>query len=131
MPGGRPSKYTPELLAKARHYLDFYQEYGDQIPSHAGLSVELGVNRSTIYEWAKDPNKQEFSDIFAEILSTQERVLVAKGLSGDFNSAITKLVLGKHGYHEKQDQTVSGPNGGPQEHKWTVEVIDATPPDSE
>ena len=30
------------------------------------------------------------------------------GLKGDFNSTITKLVLGKHGYHDKQDVGLTG-----------------------
>ena len=30
-----------------------------------------------------------------------------------FDSGLTKLVLGKHGYHDKMDNTHSGPNGGP------------------
>ena len=29
------------------------------------------------------------------------------GLNNTFNSAITKLVLGKHGYHEKMDQDIT------------------------
>jgi len=31
---------------------------------------------------------------------------VNKGLNNTFNSAITKLVLGKHGFHDKMDQDI-------------------------
>jgi hypothetical protein len=41
-------------------------------------------------------------------LSTQERILVSKGLKGEFNSNIAKLALGKHGYTDKQDVTSDG-----------------------
>ena len=54
-----------------------------------------------MYAWEKE--HKEFSYILADIKAKQEKVLISKGLSGDFNSAITKLVLGKHGYHDKQD----------------------------
>ena len=33
----------------------------------------------------------------------QRLVLLNKGLTGEFNSNITKLVLGKHGFHDKRE----------------------------
>ena len=59
-----------------------------------------------MYKW--EAENKEFSDILADIKAKQESVLINKGLSGDFNSAITKLVLGKHGYHDKQDMDLKG-----------------------
>ena len=32
---------------------------------------------------------------------------LANGLNNTFNSAITKLVLGKHGYHDKMEQDIT------------------------
>jgi hypothetical protein len=34
----------------------------------------------------------------------QERTLLNGGLGKDFNPVITKLVLGKHGYSDKQEE---------------------------
>jgi len=104
MSGGRPTKYTDELVEKAKAYLTDYIMYEDMIPSIASLSLVLGVDRSTLYAWEKE--HVEFSYILADIKAKQEKVLISKGLSGDFNSTITKLVLGKHGYHDKQDMDV-------------------------
>jgi hypothetical protein len=104
----RPTDYTPALLKKAKEYLANYEELGDAIPSIAGLAVELQVSRDTIYDWRKHEDKKEFSDILQDILSTQERILVSKGLKGEFNSNIAKLALGKHGYTDKQDVTSDG-----------------------
>lgn len=104
---GRPTKYTPELLQQAHEYVTSYTNHGHVIPSIGGLSIVLKVMRSTLYEWAKHKNKKEFSDILGEIITTQELVLLNKGLNGDFNSNITKLVLGKHGYHEKRDENLN------------------------
>lgn len=120
----RPTKYNSKLVEKARNYLDDYQQYEHVIPSTAGLAVVLGVSRETLYAWGRE--KTEFSDILCNIQAKQESVLINNGLQGTFNSAITKLVLGKHGYHEKQDQHLSGANGGPVESKWTVEFVNAS-----
>lgn len=68
----------------------------------------MGVSRSTIYRWTREPGKEEFRDMLERILGAQELVLWNKGLTGEFNPAITKLLLGKHGYHDKQDHTHSG-----------------------
>ena len=103
----RPTKYKPELIEKAYLYLEKYEEYGDTIPSVAGLAVLLEVRRETLHVWAKEEGKEEFSNILATLLAKQERVLMNKGLSGEFNSNITKLVLGKHGYHDKVDNQTS------------------------
>ena len=110
---GRPTDYSPELVAKASEYLDKYEEQGDMIPSVVGLCKYIGRSRACIYRWAEQEDKKEFSDILDDINETQSRVLINKGLSGDFNSNITKLVLGKHGYHDKQDSTLSAPDGSP------------------
>lgn len=103
MPTGRPTDYNASILEKANNYLINYKDEGDVIPSIAGLAVVLKIARSTIYDWAKQEEKKAFSDILDDILSKQEQVLMNKGLTGEFNSNITKLALGKHGYHDKQE----------------------------
>ncbi len=100
---GRPSKYGPDTLEKARNYLINWKSLGDKIPSNAGLACELGVCRDTVNQWCKEEDKVDFSDIVKEIQVKQERELVNNGLDSTFNSNITKLVLNKHGYHEKQE----------------------------
>lgn len=107
MAGGRPTDYSGEILTKTADYIVNYEQKGDAVPSVAGLSIELGIARSTIYEWAKDENKKEFSDMLGAILSTQERKLLGKGLKGEFNATIVKLMLAKHGYVEKTEQDLT------------------------
>lgn len=111
--GGRPTYYSDETVRKAKEYLQDYQSYGDAVPSVAGLSIALERSRSTLYEWAKDADKKEFSDILEQINATQEKTALSKGLTGDFNSTIVKLLLGKHGYHDKVDQELTGKGGEP------------------
>jgi len=101
---GRPTKYNTALLEKAQHYLDNYGEYGDIIPSLAGLALVLGLSRETLRLWSKDEDKKEFFGILERINQKQECVLINNGLNGTFNSNIAKLVLGKHGYQDRQQQ---------------------------
>ena len=101
----RPTKYNTALLEKAQHYLDNYEEYEEVIPSAVGLALVLDITRATLYAWAKDDNKKKvFSHILDNINKKQEQVLLKNGLNNKFNSNITKLVLGKHGYHDRPQQ---------------------------
>lgn len=106
---GRPTKLTDELLAKAEDYVANYESYGDPVPTAVGLALEIGVSRSTCYEWAKEDGR--FSDIFTRVEETQERGLVRGGLEGSYNPAITKMMLTKHGYSDKLEQDHSSKDG--------------------
>ena len=84
----------------------------DAIPTVAGLAICLGVRRETVWAWAKDADKKEFSNIVGDLQATQEKVLLSNGLKGFFNSTIAKLILSsKHGYAERTEHT--GANGTP------------------
>jgi hypothetical protein len=112
----RPTKYNKELLEKARLYLN---EYTTAIPSIVGLAQHLGVSRASLYNWGDE--QPEFLDILDNINQQQELVLLDKGLTGDFNAAITKLALGKHGYSEKSEREITGKDGGAIEIKaWEI-----------
>lgn len=100
----RPTKYRQEIATKAWHYLDNFEEYGDIIPSIVGLAQVLELSRETLRLWSKDEGKEEFFGILEHINTVQECVLVNNGLTGKFNPTITKLLLGKHGYHNRPRQ---------------------------
>jgi len=115
MSGGRPSSWTEEIQQDAWDYANGgWEKAGDMIPSAVGLCIAINLPKSTLYDWSKQDDKQ-FSDILGLINAKQQNVLINKGLSGDFNSNIAKLVLGKHGFHDKTDSTHSGADGGPME----------------
>ena len=40
-------------------------------------------------------------------------MLLNKGLAGEFNATIAKLLLANHGYSDRQQHEVSGPEGAP------------------
>ena len=103
---GRPTKYSQEMIDKAREYLVKHKEYGDLVPSAVGLACALDVSRRVLYKWAEE--NEQFMHILDEVQTAQEKQLLSGGLGGEFNSAIVKLMLGKHGYSDKQETAVSG-----------------------
>lgn len=111
---GRPSLFNQGMIDKAKEYVSFFQEHKSQeevendvevIPSIAGLSLFLGVSRSTVYEWAKQ--SEEFSNTLDDLLGTQEVSLLNGGLRGRFNAQISKLALANHGYSDKQEVSMT------------------------
>lgn len=110
---GRPTKYSEELLEAARSYLDNYEAAGDVVPTVVGLACELGIAKSTCYDWAAQEDKAEFSDILTRIENTQERLLLSGSLKGEMEKIISKMMLSKHGWVEKSETrafnvTISG-----------------------
>ncbi len=95
----RPTLLDDDMIEKSWDYLDTHTT---AIPTIAGLALRLSVARSTVYEWAKDKDS-EFSDIYEQLMAKQEERLIDGGLKQDFNSPMTKLMLGKHGYSDKQE----------------------------
>lgn len=140
---GRPKKYTPKLLEKAKEYLDEAQDEEVQqtvglsakgtelyknklnvkLPSIEGLARYLGVNRDSLYQWEKE--HEEFSDILDSVRAEQAERLINNGLSGDYNPTITKLMLTKHGYSEKVETDVTS-GGQPIQLQWSSQS--PTPP---
>lgn len=98
---GRPTKLNKATITKAKSYLESeYIQAGDIVPSVAGLAHYLGLSRSTLYEYKAQ--NAEFSDTLERLATSQERLLLNGGLTGNFNATITKLMLSNHGYSEKQ-----------------------------
>lgn len=113
----RPTILTEELKERARLYIEqcedeeteYHKTRGEKsdgyerivkvkLPSIEGLALYIDVARSTLYLW-KDVD-QEFSDIIDKLQEKQANMLINKGLSGDYNPTIAKVLLTKHGYRE-------------------------------
>ncbi len=120
----RPTEYNEEKLALAQQYLDGgWETDGDAVPQIAGLAIAMGIDRTTAYDWVSHEDKVAFSHIFTRVLSLQERGLVNKGLTGDFNPAVTKMMLTKHGYSDKQETQLTGADGGPVQTSATFQFV--------
>jgi hypothetical protein len=108
MAGGRPTEWSEELETKAWLYVEEYSDiHGHAFPSVVGLCKVIERGKSTIYDWVRD-KKGQFSDIVEAINEEQELVTFNKSMTGDYNSTMAKLLLTKHGYSDKQDNTHSG-----------------------
>lgn len=119
--GGRPTKYDDTMVGKTYEYINscvdeieiFDKTVGDKsntyerilktnIPTVAGLAIHLGVNKTTLYEWSKE--YKEFSNALDDLSAIQENKLLNGGVSGSYNSTISKLILSSnHGYKEKSE----------------------------
>ena len=121
MAGGRPTKYNDEALATAKDYIVNYEEYGDLVPTIAGLACELGVARETVHAWVKDEDKLEFSHTIKGLLSAQERKLINGSLGNSLNPMIAKLLLSGHGHSEKQEINHQSTDGSMSPKAYTQE----------
>ena len=107
---GRPTKLTEEIIKQAENYIaGDWEKLKHVMPSAVGLAKVIGVSKKTLYNWAD--NNDDFLHILAELNTEQEFTLLNKGLSGEFNTAITKLVLTKHDYSDKVAQDVTSSDG--------------------
>jgi hypothetical protein len=91
-----------EMLELGQEYLhkQGYINNGEVIPSVAGLALYANCSRSSLYNYAS--SSEEFKDMLELIKTRQEVELINKGLKGEFNASIAKLMLANHGYSEKQ-----------------------------
>lgn len=108
--GGRPTKLNDDVILKTTHYIENHQDYGDVVPTVEGLAYELHVNKSTLYRWAED--NEAFCNVFDRLKMAQGKKLLNGGLTSDLNATITKLMLTKHDYSDKQGVDVT--SGGEQ-----------------
>ena len=116
----RPTKYDEQILKDTQSYIDACNDTYDNvgtdeniklvfnvnIPTIEGLALKLKLNKDTIYSWRKE--HEEFSDLIEDLLAKQANALVNKGLNGQYNPTIAKVLLTKHGYREGTDVTTQG-----------------------
>lgn len=141
-PGGRPTKYSLDMVKKAEEYLalcideveDYHATRGEKsdsykrilnvnLPTIEGLALHLGIRKDTVFEWEKI--HEEFSDFMVKLRNKQADVLQRKGLSGDYNPVIAKVLLTKHGYRD--ENAMVGKDGGAVKIQFDPAFNDATP----
>jgi hypothetical protein len=101
---GRPFKFTPEeALERARWYLENHTQEDDLVPTVAGLAVYLKCSKSVLYEYQKHPDYAELTDVMAELMTKQHKMLTSGGLGGRFHPVVTRIMLSKHGDIERRE----------------------------
>ena len=109
---GRPTKYSEEILDKAVEYVALFFEGGiipedEVMPSIEGLALYLEISRPTIYDWAAQDDKEEFSYIVEKLRAKQGLILLTGVLTKKLDSSMGKAILSKHGYSEKTEQDIT------------------------
>ncbi len=97
MPAGRPDTIDDSYVKRAEEYAaGAWQTDGRVVPTIEGLAIYLDIARETCYR------APELSHTLEKIQRLQSDLVVNKGLTGEFNANIGKLILSaKHGYVEK------------------------------
>ena len=101
-PGGRPTKYKPDVFKKIEQYMQMCGKEQMALPSIEGLAVYLDISKDTIYEWGK--KYKEFSDAVKRIADKQKIQLMDDGMYGgkEINAAMAIFLLKvNHGMNEK------------------------------
>lgn len=121
--GGRPSEFKENYIDKVDDYLELCEDieydwtrsdgvkstsYEHRIkvklPTIEGFAIFLGVSKKSLYNWAE--SYPQFLHALEKIEVEQKNRLIEKGLSGDYNPTIAKLILSaNHGMREKTDVT--------------------------
>lgn len=107
-PGGRPTKYNPQIITQTNEYIKSCGREQMTLPTIQGLAIKLCVNKTTIYEWAKE--NPEFSNAIDKLMDYQAQQLINDGIYGgkEINAPIVKLMLmNNHGMREKSDTDVT------------------------
>lgn len=109
---GRPSKYDPKYIESVSTYLEEHIDTRDEkahtvkLPTIEGFARYIDVDKTTLYDWERD--HPEFSHALGHIRTEQQERLLNKGLSGDYNPTIAKLILSSnHGMREKTDTDIT------------------------
>lgn len=91
--GGRPTKYTPQIIGEINKYLTDAIPQNMKIPTIEGIALKLGINKTTLYEWAE--KYPEFSNALEKLKMMQKESLTEIGIFGgkEINAAIVKLLL--------------------------------------
>jgi len=126
---GRPTEYEQRFVDEAYKYLaectdeekEFHKTRGEKsdsydriitvkLPTIEGLAIYLGASVKSLYTWSEQ--HEDFLQALEDIKAAQKERLVTKGLSGEYNSTIAKLILSSnHGMKEKNETELSNPDG--------------------
>ena len=112
MKTGRPSDYTPEVIEQINEYMEEAIPQNMKIPTVEGIALKLGINRDTLYEWAKV--HPEFSDTLARMKMKQKEILQEIGIFGgkEINATIVALLLKvNHDMIETTRNEITGKDG--------------------
>jgi len=106
-PGGRPTKYYPEIINKIDGYFQTVGREQTSLPTIEGLAEYLDISTDTIWRWGKKHKK--FSDAIKKVAEKQKKQLMDDGMYGgkEVNAAMAIFLLKvNHGMQDKGEVNV-------------------------
>ena len=90
-------------------------------PTISGLALHLDMSTEALR------NYQDKGEFLATIKKAKQKVEVSleQRLATNTVAGTIFNLKNNFGWKDKQEQEISGPGGGAQEHKWVIEVHDA------
>lgn len=122
MPGGRPPKYNNclDLDAACELYFDECKD-NTKGPTVTGLALALGfVDRQSLYDNEKNP---EFSCVIKRARTVVEASYEEALQHNSPTGAI--FALKNMGWRDRQEQEISGKDGGPVQNEVVVRFVDS------
>ena len=116
---GRPTKYNENRIKELDDYLARAIPENMDLPTVEGFALEIGVNKTTVYLWAK--KHKLFSNALKRLEATQKQHLVRIGIFGgkEINSNIVSLMLKvNHKMIETERKELTGKDGDPLVLEW-------------
>jgi hypothetical protein len=134
--GGRPTKYTPDMVQSANEYIESCGRQQQELPTIEGLALKLGVDDTTVLKWGSD--NPEFLATIKNLKYLQKTQLMNDGMYGgkEVNAGMAIFLLkANHGLIETNRTEFTGKGGEPitvqfllgNEYIPTIRAIDGTP----
>lgn len=119
--GARPKYENPADMQAL-----IYEYFKDNTrPTITGLAAALDLTRQGLINYE---GREEFFDTVRQAKIQVEEIL-EQGLYGNVAGLMFNL-KNNFGWKDKSETEVSGPDGGPIQNKWSVEIKDADNTDS-
>lgn len=111
---GRPTKYSPELVAEVENYLKTCGRHNTELPTKEGFGLFIDVDDDTLVEWAKI--YPDFSAALKRLERSQKNQLMNDGMYGgkEVNQAMAIFLLKvNHNMIETERRELTGADGAP------------------
>lgn len=109
--GGRPRKWTDELIEQEADAFEQWMERPDSI-WYEDFCLGRGYPPDNLIRWAKENEK--FCTVYRKSQIWQKSKLIRGGLLNTYNAGFTKFVMGNTcGWADKQHATISGDSSNP------------------
>ena len=73
------------------------------VPQLVGMALYCEIIEDTLHRWRHDDDKKPWAELCARVMGEQQHQLLNLGLARVTDNSITKLMLMKHGFTDRQE----------------------------